>query len=77
MHDAGVCHTDLNCHNILLDEHKTVWIIDFDKCYRLEGAEWQAKNLARLHRSFIKEQGKRGILFNEDNWQWLLQGYQG
>ncbi|MGR5281527.1 3-deoxy-D-manno-octulosonic acid kinase [Photobacterium damselae] len=77
MHDAGVCHTDLNCHNILLDDHKTVWIIDFDKCYRLEGANWQEKNLARLHRSFIKEQGKRGILFNEDNWQWLLQGYHG
>ncbi len=31
MHDAGVNHTDLNIHNILLDTTKRV-IIDFDKC---------------------------------------------
>ncbi|ERM63342.1 3-deoxy-D-manno-octulosonic acid kinase, partial [Vibrio mimicus CAIM 1882] len=32
MHDAQVNHTDLNIHNILIDDQEKVWIIDFDKC---------------------------------------------
>lgn len=75
MHDANVCHTDLNCHNILLDDKADVWIIDFDKCYQQNGNDWQPKNLARLHRSFVKEQGKRGIAFSVANWDDLMKGY--
>ena len=75
MHDLQVCHTDLNSHNILLDSRQQVWLIDFDKCYEQAGEPWKANNLSRLHRSFIKEQGKRGIRFTEPCWQALLEGY--
>ncbi|MDX1302650.1 3-deoxy-D-manno-octulosonic acid kinase [Photobacterium sp.] len=77
MHDLQVCHTDLNAHNILLDGDEQVWLIDFDKCYEQPGSKWKEKNLARLHRSFVKEQGKRGIRFQQTCWQCLLQGYAG
>lgn len=61
MHDAQVNHTDLNIHNILIDEQQQVWIIDFDKCYQQSCDNWKQGNLERLKRSFIKEVGKRQI----------------
>lgn len=61
MHDAQVNHTDLNIHNILIDDQKKVWIIDFDKCYQQSGNRWKQGNLERLKRSFEKEVCKRGI----------------
>ena len=76
MHDLQVCHTDLNSHNILLDSLHQVWLIDFDKCYEKQGVDWKEDNLSRLHRSFVKEQGKRGIHFEQQCWEWLLAGYQ-
>lgn len=76
MHELQVCHTDLNSHNILLDSQQQIWLIDFDKCYEKEGEGWKEDNLSRLHRSFVKEQGKRGIKFESQCWQWLLSGYQ-
>ncbi len=76
MHDASVNHTDLNIHNILLDNEQKVWIIDFDKCYSQTGEEWKAANLERLKRSFLKEQGKRNIHWNEDEWEALVEGYE-
>ncbi|MGF1680923.1 3-deoxy-D-manno-octulosonic acid kinase [Photobacterium minamisatsumaniensis] len=75
MHDLQVCHTDLNSHNVLLDSKQQIWLIDFDKCYEQAGEKWKQSNLARLHRSFVKEQGKRGIKFDAQCWQWLLDGY--
>lgn len=77
MHRLDVCHTDLNAHNILLDQDGQVWLIDFDKCYQKRGKGWQQGNLERLLRSFTKEQGKRQIHFSDDNWQALLAGYRG
>lgn len=61
MHDAQVNHTDLNIHNILIDEQDKVWIIDFDKCYQQSGNVWKQSNLDRLKRSFEKEVGKSRI----------------
>ncbi|NOH55557.1 3-deoxy-D-manno-octulosonic acid kinase [Vibrio coralliilyticus] len=61
MHDAQVNHTDLNIHNILIDEQDKVWIIDFDKCYQQSGNSWKQSNLDRLRRSFEKEVKKRKI----------------
>ncbi|CAH0534680.1 3-deoxy-D-manno-octulosonic acid kinase [Vibrio stylophorae] len=58
LHDAGICHTDLNIHNILQDQSGRLWLIDFDKCGSKQGEGWKADNLARLQRSFIKEQKK-------------------
>lgn len=75
LHRAQVNHTDLNIHNILLDEDNTVWIIDFDKCYQQKGDGWKEANLQRLLRSFRKERHKVEIHWQESEWQFLLDGY--
>ena len=75
LHRAQVNHTDLNIHNILLDDQETVWIIDFDKCAIQEGDSWKEENLARLLRSFKKEQSRANIHWQESEWQSLLAGY--
>ncbi len=77
MHNKGVYHSDLNCHNILLDKHGKIWLIDFDKCQRRPAGEWMQQNLARLQRSLLKEQGKAAVFhWQPDDWQHLLAGYQ-
>ncbi|MCG9701177.1 3-deoxy-D-manno-octulosonic acid kinase [Vibrio natriegens] len=76
MHNAGVNHTDLNIHNILIDADEKVWIIDFDKCCQQAGSEWRRTNLDRLLRSFRKEQRKRAIHWQEDEFNHLLTGYK-
>ncbi|MGI9896018.1 3-deoxy-D-manno-octulosonic acid kinase [Vibrio natriegens] len=74
MHKAGVNHTDLNIHNILIDADKQVWIIDFDKCSQKAGSDWQKHNLDRLLRSFRKELKKRSINWQEEEFEYLLKG---
>lgn len=76
MHKVGVNHTDLNIHNILLDENDKVWLIDFDKCYQQAGSDWQGNNLDRLLRSFRKELHKRSIHWQEEAFNHLLAGYK-
>lgn len=75
LHKAQVNHTDLNIHNILINTDSKVWIIDFDKCYQQVGENWKDANLNRLLRSFRKEVNKHSILWSEDDWQLLLNGY--
>ena len=78
-HEKGIDHTDLNCHNIMLDKSGKVWLIDFDKCqHRSVNSQWQEANLQRLKRSFEKEAGKHAkFLFEPTHWQLLLEGYHG
>ncbi len=75
MHQTQVNHTDLNIHNILVDADNQVWIIDFDKCCFEKGEAWKAGNLARLKRSFLKEQTKRNIHWRESEFAALIAGY--
>lgn len=75
LHRAGVNHTDLNIHNILIDADQRVWLIDFDKCHRQNGHDWQQGNLDRLLRSFHKERLKRAIMWQDDDFRALLAGY--
>lgn len=75
LHNAGVFHSDLNIHNILLDTQDTFWLIDFDKCSRRSGRNWKAANLGRLRRSFRKEVLKRHIHWQERDWTYIIQGY--
>ncbi len=75
LHDANVCHSDLNIHNILLDVTGKFWLIDFDKCGCRDGENWKISNLIRLLRSFRKELSKRQIKWQESDWQTLIQGY--
>lgn len=77
MHRAHVNHTDLNIHNILIDDQDDVWIIDFDKCgFASEHGEWKSANLERLKRSFVKEQPQFSTPWPQLCWSWLLDGYQ-
>ena len=76
MHQAQVNHTDLNIHNILLDNDGKAWIIDFDKCYQQQGEAWKEANLQRLLRSFNKELNKRQIKWTQNDWQCLFNAYQ-
>ena len=80
LHQEQICHTDLNAHNILVQNfgqnNEKYWLLDFDKCGQKAGQSWKKENLARLHRSFIKEVERMKIRFNEDCWQSLLKGYQ-
>ncbi|GAM54714.1 3-deoxy-D-manno-octulosonic acid kinase [Vibrio ishigakensis] len=76
LHQAQVNHTDLNIHNILLDNRDKVWIIDFDKCYQQEGEGWKPANLERLKRSFLKEVERFGINWQESDWDILIESYR-
>lgn len=77
LHDRQVHHSDLNIHNILREKQNgTFYLIDFDKCQIQQGEAWKSANLARLLRSFRKERGQCGLMFNDDDWEQLLKGYQ-
>ena len=78
LHDLQICHTDLNAHNILVqqtDEQQKYWLLDFDKCGQKSGSFWKQENLNRLQRSFLKEVGRMNIRFNPQDWQNLSEGY--
>jgi tRNA A-37 threonylcarbamoyl transferase component Bud32 len=78
-HRAGVYHSDLNCHNILLDD-KQFWLIDFDKCGWSVAPKLQQEMLDRLLRSFHKEQQKatlqgQSFYFSPTDFDILLAAY--
>ncbi|HEX2668814.1 MAG TPA: 3-deoxy-D-manno-octulosonic acid kinase [Gammaproteobacteria bacterium] len=72
-HDAGVCHADLNAHNLLLDEEGKVYLIDFDRGTRRRSGDWKQANLARLRRSLDKLLGRAS---DAGDWAALLEGYR-
>jgi 3-deoxy-D-manno-octulosonic acid kinase len=75
-HDLGVCHADLNAHNILLSE-EGVYLIDFDRCRLRAGGFWRDANLVRLRRSLEKlTWGLPPERFGEADWHGLLDGYR-
>ncbi|MGA9854136.1 MAG: 3-deoxy-D-manno-octulosonic acid kinase [Gammaproteobacteria bacterium] len=54
-HAAGVYHADLNVHNIIIDDHDHIYMVDFDRGeQRAPSAQWQEANLRRLLRSLRK-----------------------
>ncbi len=77
-HQQGIYHHDLNAHNILIDDHGKVWLIDFDRGeQRQQQGKWPEENMARLLRSFRKESHRvTNFQWSEKNWQALLNGYQ-
>ncbi|EGQ8295065.1 3-deoxy-D-manno-octulosonic acid kinase [Vibrio parahaemolyticus] len=75
MHKVNVNHTDLNIHNILIDDQNKVWIIDFDKCFSSTDTKISKENLERLLRSFKKEKGKCAIAWSLQDFDCLLSGY--
>ena len=76
LHGENIYHSDLNCHNILLDAAGKIWLIDFDKCAPRAPGKWKRQNLERLLRSLRKEKGKLDTFhWTDDDWQSLLLGY--
>lgn len=76
LHQAGVYHSDLNSHNLLLDGTGQVWVIDFDKCGLRSGERWKSEMLERLHRSLRKEAGLMAPFYwQEADWEYVMQGY--
>ena len=75
-HDLGVCHADLNAHNILLSE-EAVYLVDFDRCRLRKPGLWCDGNLVRLRRSLEKvTYGLPEDRFSEADWYGLLDGYR-
>jgi 3-deoxy-D-manno-octulosonic-acid transferase len=78
LHERQVFHSDLNAHNLLIDEKGAIWVVDFDRCAVRPGQAWKAENLARLLRSLRKEQGRvAGLNWAEADWADLMRGYGG
>lgn len=81
-HNHRVYHRDLNASNILITDNKTVYVVDFDKCYFRGGAAghgrgWTAANLKRLKHSLRKLTSRvRDFHFDRAGWKALLRGYE-
>jgi 3-deoxy-D-manno-octulosonic acid kinase len=85
-HELGVCHADLNAHNVLIgrdvnshseESPERVYLIDFDRGSLRKPGFWQDANLVRLRRSLEKiTWGQPAERFTEDDWHGLLDGYQ-
>jgi len=81
-HEHGICHADLNAHNILvltnrdtIDE-SSVSLIDFDRASIRdpEQTDWQHKTVYRLQRSLLKIADKNRLGLLEIAWQTVLDG---
>lgn len=76
MHKHSVYHHDLNLRNILLDDDKKPWLIDFDKCRLRKTGSWEEGNLERLKRSFNKAKLLQPSLhWQHHNFEQILVGY--
>jgi len=75
-HRHGICHADLNAYNVQIDAEDGLCLLDFDRGTIRKPGTWQAKNLARLHRSLRKIRGlDPSINWSESDWRQLLDGY--
>lgn len=77
-HDHNIYHHDLNAHNILIDTNENVFLIDFDRgeIRTSNQSQWQKSNMARLQRSFLKEEKQLPKFYwTQENWQLLLEAY--
>lgn len=75
-HELGVCHADLNAHNVLLGD-ATAYLVDFDRCRLRADGLWRDGNLVRLRRSLEKvTYALPAERFTEADWHALLDGYR-
>jgi 3-deoxy-D-manno-octulosonic acid kinase len=75
-HDDGVCHADLNAHNVLMDDEARVWLIDFDRGRLRRPGLWCDGNLVRLRRSIEKiTAALPAEHFSEADWASMLGAY--
>lgn len=76
-HAVGVCHADLNAHNLLMTDDDRVYLLDFDRGRRRRPGRWRERNLQRLARSLRKFAPHADGGGFSDAWTALLAGYQG
>jgi len=76
-HEHNCNHADLNAHNIMLDEHDDIYLIDFDRSIiRTSPGKWQASNLQRLKRSLEKlANSHKNFNYKSVDFSSLMQGY--
>ena len=75
-HREGICHADLNAHNILFDAAGAIRLIDFDRGQIRRPGWWKDANLARLRRSLCKvADALPAVPLDEAGWAALLDGY--
>lgn len=75
-HEAGVCHPDLNAHNLLLDATGAPWLLDFDRGRLRPPGAWRRRNLDRFLRSLNKIRAAQpGLHVGAPDWAALLDGY--
>ena len=75
-HRDGICHADLNAHNVLLNDTEDVWLVDFDRGSLRRPGLWCDSNLVRLRRSIEKiTDALPAERFSEADWAALLNGY--
>ena len=75
-HDEGVDHADLNAHNILIDDERRVFLVDFDRGRLRRRGGWQSRNIARLLRSLRKISLETGVTFDDAGWWNLVSSYR-
>ncbi len=78
VHQAGLVHSDLNAHNILLDDNGHVTIIDLDKAVIHPGENLKPKHwesLQRLKRSMEKV-SRRSSDQQQNDWAELIYAYR-
>lgn len=74
-HDRGVCHTDLNAHNVMISD-EALYLIDFDNGSVRGDGEWKRDNVERLKRSLLKLKDlNETFYFDDAGWRALLEGY--
>lgn len=76
-HQHNFHHADLNAHNIMLNNKKNVYLIDFDKsAVRISSHKWKMKNLKRLKRSLEKlGNNNKDFQYSPEDFSTLMQGY--
>jgi 3-deoxy-D-manno-octulosonic acid kinase len=75
-HGAGFFHADLTAHNLQINGHDEIFLLDFDRGRLMrDGGSWQQRNLDRLHRSFTKISRQGVFRFESSHWSALLEGY--
>lgn len=76
-HALGVCHADLNAHNVLLGRGDEVYLVDFDRGSLRSPGMWCDANIVRLRRSLEKvTYALPEDRFTEADWHGLLGGYR-
>lgn len=75
-HNAGLWHADLNARNILLDEQRRVFLIDFDGAKYSPGKAVNGQgNMKRLKRSLVKFWPSAKSAGMELAWEQLMAAY--